>query len=282
MKYDPIKRSLGKVFNRRPWLRKLFYRLLDLLLLRAWYVKRELRALARELRRRQRPPLRVLDAGSGFGQYTWFLYRLDPAWEIDAVDVKEEQIADCSAFFSTFDKEQRVHFSVGDLTRLEAQERYDLILCVDVMEHIEEDEKVFSRFHRALKPGGVLLVSTPSDQGGSDVHDHDEEESFIDEHVRDGYGVEEIREKLGRAGFARSEVYYSYGRPGQIAWKISMKIPILMLNVSKLFFVVLPFYYLLTWPFALVLNLLDLHGRHTTGTGLIVKAWKEEDRSGGR
>ena len=266
MKYDPIKRSLGSVFNKTPWLRKIFYRLLDLLLLRAWYVKRELRALGR-----RDEALRVLDAGSGFGQYTWFLYRLGKRWQIDAVDVKEEQIADCSRFFSSFDKEKRVRFSVGDLTQLEAQEAYDLILCVDVMEHIEEDEKVFANFHRALRPGGMVLISTPSDQGGSDVHDH-EEESFIDEHVRDGYNIDEIQEKLKRAGFAETEAYYTYGRPGQLAWRLSMKIPILMLNVSKIFFVVLPFYYLVSYPFALGLNLLDMQGDHESGTGLIVKA----------
>jgi SAM-dependent methyltransferase len=274
MKYDPIKRSLGKVFNKTPWLRKLFYRLLDLLLLRAWYVKRELRKMAGDLKGRQ--GVRVLDAGSGFGQYTWFLYRLDPSWQIDAVDVKEEQIADCSAFFATFDKEGRVHFSTGDLTKLEAEDRYDLILCVDVMEHIEEDERVFVNFRRALKPGGRLLVSTPSDQGGSDVHEHDEE-SFIDEHVRDGYNIGEIQEKLRKAGFAETEAYYSYGKPGQMAWRLSMKIPILMLNVSKIFFIVLPFYYLITYPFALLLNLLDMRGRHRSGTGLVVKGKRMRD-----
>ena len=40
-----------------------------------------------------------------------------------------------------------------------------------------------------------LLISTPSDKGGSDVH-NDDEESFIDEHVRDGYSIKDITEKL--------------------------------------------------------------------------------------
>ena len=35
MHYDPIKRSLGSVFNSTPFLRKLFYFLLDVLLLRS-------------------------------------------------------------------------------------------------------------------------------------------------------------------------------------------------------------------------------------------------------
>ncbi len=53
-------------------------------------------------------------------------------------------------------------------------------------------------FHRSLKNNGVLLISTPSDQGGSDVH-NETEESFIDEHVRDGYSIKEITDKLGEA-----------------------------------------------------------------------------------
>jgi hypothetical protein len=119
----------------------------------------------------------------------------------------------------------------------------------------------------------MLLISTPSDQGGSDVHG-DEESSFIEEHVRDGYNIVEIQDKLRSAGFSRIQARYSYGKPGQISWRLSMKYPILMLGKSKAFFLLLPFYYLVTFPFCLVLNWLDANNRHATGTGLIVKAWK--------
>jgi len=54
-----------------------------------------------------------------------------------------------------------------------------------------------------------------------------------------------------------------------------MKYPILMLNVSKLFLIVLPVYYLIFFPLCLILNCLDVHRKHRTGTGLIVKAWKK-------
>jgi len=42
MEYDPIKRDLGNVFNKSPFRRKLFYKLLDLIMLRAWHIHREL------------------------------------------------------------------------------------------------------------------------------------------------------------------------------------------------------------------------------------------------
>ena len=106
------------------------------------------------------------------------------------------------------------------------------------------------------------------------VHEHGEEASFIDEHVRDGYNIDEIQEKLKREGFTKTFARYDYGKPGQVGWRLSMKYPILMLNASKLFFIILPFYYILTFPFALVFNWMDLAGKHKTGTGLIVKAFK--------
>jgi SAM-dependent methyltransferase len=141
------------------------------------------------------------------------------------------------------------------------------------MEHILEDVLVFQNIHKSLKPGGMLLISTPSDQGGSDVQ-ADGETSFIEEHVRDGYNIKEIEQKLLNAGFSKVDARYSYGTPGKISWRLTMKWPILMLGVSRLFFLILPFYYVLVYPFAYVLNYLDSVRNHSTGTGLIVSAWK--------
>jgi SAM-dependent methyltransferase len=194
-------------------------------------------------------------------------------WEILGVDVKTEQIDDCNNFFSKIGKSDRVKFEYADLTKFEESKNYDLILSVDVMEHIEEDVIVFKNLHKSLKDEGMVLISTPSDQGGSDVHDEDDH-SFIDEHVRDGYNIREIEEKLKFAGFSKIEARYSYGAPGKISWKLSMKYPILMLNASKLFFIILPVYYIITYPIAFILNYFDINMKHKTGTGLIVKAYK--------
>jgi 2-polyprenyl-3-methyl-5-hydroxy-6-metoxy-1,4-benzoquinol methylase len=275
MQYDPIKKDLGNVFNKSAGRRKLFYKLLDLLLLRTWHIKKAIRRWAKSAPSQAQ----ILDAGSGFGQYSYYLSRKNPSWSILGVDVKTEQIEDCKAFFKRIGK-SNVQFQYADLTEFVHADTYDLILSVDVMEHIEEDVMVFENFWKSLKPGGMLLISTPSDQGGSDVHQHDAAEpgnaqsSFIDEHVRDGYNIHEIQEKLKSAGFSKTEAHYSYGTPGKISWKLSMKYPISLLNVSKAFFIVLPIYYILTYWLSLILNVLDVKLKHKTGTGLVVKAWK--------
>jgi len=49
-----------------------------------------------------------------------------------------------------------------------------------------------------------------------------------------------------------------------------MKYPIKMLNISYLFFILLPFYYLIFFPVSIILNIFDLCLNHKTGTGLLV------------
>jgi 2-polyprenyl-3-methyl-5-hydroxy-6-metoxy-1,4-benzoquinol methylase len=269
MKYDPIKKSLGKVFNKTPFLRKLFYHLLNLLLLRSWHIRKELR----KVKKTMSDSPEILDAGSGFGQYVYTMTLQFPDSNITAVDVKQEQIDDCNLFFEKIGKSKRVRFEYADLTKYIKPDFYNLALSVDVMEHIEEDVTVFKNLANSLKKGGILLISTPSDQGGSDVHD-DDDESFIEEHVRDGYAISDIEKKLKIAGFSVIESKYSYGLPGKISWKLSMKWPILMANTSKFLFILLPFYYLVAYPIAFILNIIDVHTKHKTGTGLIVKAIK--------
>ncbi len=225
-------------------MRKILYFLLDLLLLRTWHVKKALGKISKELP----DQANILDAGSGFGQYTWRMCRMNKDWKITAVDIDKEQVEDCTHFFKKAGMSERVTFRVADLTTFSDPESYDLILSVDVMEHIREDETVFRNFHKSLKNNGILLISTPSDKGGSDVHG-DEDESFIDEHVRNGYSIQEITEKLTTAGFKNIEAFYTYGKPGNISWHLSMKYPVKMLNISYLFFIILPFYYLIFFPF---------------------------------
>lgn len=272
MRYDPIKQTIGDVVRKSVPLRKLFYFLLGLLFLREWYVKAELRKI---LSKSNGKAFSVYDAGSGFGQYAYFIAKNFKNARVYAVDVKAEQIADCDWFFQRANLSNAT-FAVEDLATIEHENKFDLILSVDVMEHILEDEKVFKNFYRALKPGGTLLVNTPSDL--ADDHDEDHREgggSFVDEHVRDGYSPKDLSEKLVRAGFSDVRLVHSYGFWGNLYWHLALKYPMMMLGVSKAFFLFLPIYYLVAFPFALLFMLLDVSVKNETGTGLMAIARKQ-------
>jgi SAM-dependent methyltransferase len=269
MRYEPLKRSLGRFFSGPLFMRKFLYFILDLLLLRTWHVNKALRKIRKELP----DQANILDAGSGFGQYEWRMGRMNKHWKIKAVDIDKEHVEDCTLFFGKAGMSERVSFSVADLTTFSDPESYDLILSVDVMEHIREDETVFHNFHKSLNNNGILLISTPSDKGGSGVHG-DEDKSFIGEHVRNGYSIQEITGKLAASGFNSIEALFTYGKPGNISWHLLMKYPVRMINASKLFLILLPFYYAVVFPVSMILNIFDLRLTHKKGTGLLVRARK--------
>ena len=274
MKYEPIKHSIDHFISRNPFFKRIFFRLVDLYLLRTWHVHKEIRKIKPFFKN----GLHVLDAGAGFGQYSYWILKKFKKTKITAIDISQSHVDKAQPFFDQSGFKGRAQFKQADLTKYSAEGSFDVIISFDVMEHIQEDRKVFINFYKSLKNGGLLIISTPSDQGGSGVHDHEHKNvgnaSFIDEHVRDGYGVEEIKEKLNTAGFSKVEVKFTYGIPGKLSWILLMKFPISLLNISKLYFILLPFYWIIVFPFCLILNYVDIMIKHKSGTGLMVKAFK--------
>jgi SAM-dependent methyltransferase len=271
MQYDPVKDRIGAIAEKSPLLRRMFFGLLNLVFLRAWYVKRELHRTLPSLRRNTR--VRVLDAGTGFAQYAYYIARNFPYAHVTAVDVKDEYLASAASFVAQTSLRDRIAFAREDLTRLTLDGPFDFILSVDVMEHIEDDRGVFAQFARVLRPGGMVLINTPSDIGGSDVRG-DDSESFIEEHVRDGYNLKELEAKLRDAGFEPVRSIYTYGPYGSAAWRLLIKHPIRWLGASRASYALLPFYYAVALPIGTILNALDVRRPNREGTGVLVLAEK--------
>lgn len=271
MYYDPIKDRLGRLFGAHPLLRKAFYVLLHLVFLRAWYVRRTLKELIGDVPASRR--VDVLDAGTGFGQYAYYVAAQFPNAHVLAVDVKADYLVEARRFVETTPLRDRISFQECDLTELDVDGTFDLIVSVDVMEHIEDDRRVFDNFARVLKKGGHVLVNTPSDQGGSDVGEAGEE-GFIEEHVRPGYNLDELCDKLREAGLEPVRALYTYGVYGSRAWRLLVKWPMQMLSRNRLVFPLLPLYYVAALPIGSLLNALDVRARNESGTGLLVVARK--------
>lgn len=54
-----------------------------------------------------------------------------------------------------------IRFVQLDATRMPFRDEFDVIGAFDVLEHIEDDERVIENVHEALHPGGLFVVTVP-------------------------------------------------------------------------------------------------------------------------
>ncbi len=257
----PLKEFLGKIFNRSTEMRKSFYSLLDIFLLRSWHLHRELK----KWRKTAPSNAHILEIGSGFGQNVYYLSKIGRTWSIVGMDINEDQVSDCNKFFHKNGKLNTL-FKTGNAEELATENAYDLILTVDLMEHIENDTQTFENIYRALKNNGTYLITTPVNR---DVYLYKAVKRF-----RKGYQLQELKEKLKNAGFHHIKFHYSYALPGIFALNLSLKWPLYLTNFSSFFIILLIPYYILVMPLVLILNYIDTYKPHSKGAGLIVKASK--------
>ena len=269
IEYDPTKAVIGRWIQHSTIIRRLFFWVLGRLFLRERYIKRELLRIASE-----RVDIRdILDAGSGYGQYSWFCATLFKEANIVGVDVKEEQVRD-SELFSKKMNLSRCQFEIGDLQTISYDAQFDLIISVDVMEHVVDDEAVFRNFRKALRPGGMCLIHAPTRNPDS-LHSHDDEvHSVVGEHVREGYTEEEIREKLLQDGLTVKKMMFAYGKYGGKAWSLLQGHPMRWMHKRKWLALFLPIYYLFAYPIGAFWMRKDLVAHNQSGGSIIVLAEK--------
>src|SRR4051794_5836632 len=99
---------------------------------------------------------RVLDAGCGMG-YGSELMAASGAASVDALDLAEPVVAAAQAATGS------VRFRVGDVCELPFEDGvFDLVVCFEVIEHIEDQPRALDEMHRVLAPGGLIAVSSPN------------------------------------------------------------------------------------------------------------------------
>ncbi len=156
---------------------------------------------------------RVLEIGAGFGNMTrQFTGReLVVASDLDPVALEYLR----SVFRE--DKSVRVasyRFPLEENERAEIRAlAIDTVVCLNVLEHIEDDRGTLADLHAVLPPGGRLILIVPALQslyGSLDEHLH---------HFR-RYEKAELEEKVRAAGFALEDSRF-LNRPGIVGWWIN-------------------------------------------------------------
>ncbi len=266
---EPLKVNLEHLADKSDSNRRLLFLFLRIFMLRTWYISREIKFWGRS---RKGTCMHILDAGSGYGQNAFFISNYCPKWSILGVDLKKNEVSGCNHFFQHAGK-QNVTFKYKDLTQMRMQESFDLILSVETLTYIEDDDQVLRNYHHSLKAGGTIILWCPVCDKSKKV-----KELYYDSNaphrVRNGYNPEKLISKLDKLGFVGGEYKKVYGRAGLLSRRLYALWPTRLLNISKVFSLILPFYYLVALPICLGLNIWDFLMPTKEGAFAIVKAFK--------
>lgn len=135
----------------------------------------------------------VLDVGAGNGAL-WSSIQRTIDLSISAIDISEEAVNQAVA--------AGIDAVVDDITAPLSfkNEVFSCVCCIEVLEHIEHDDVALQNCYKALKPGGVLLVSVPHSMKYWTKNDN------ASHHIR-RYELLEMQDKLRAAGFQIMEMF---------------------------------------------------------------------------
>lgn len=198
--------------------------------------------------------IHFVDAGSGRGDLLLYVARRFPHWTCTGIELDPERLAisrDTAKHFNV----TNARFFQSRLEELPLKDEADFVVCTDVLEHIEDDVTVLERLFGACKPGGQVLITSPSIPQRKHlwlVKQREDKIGFTPAdygHVRDGYSCADIEEKFRRTGGIPEECRQTYGFFGTLAFDIFFVIGDNRPN---------PMVFFLLFPFMMMLSELDL------------------------
>ncbi len=97
------------------------------------------------------PPGRALDLGAGQGALSQALKLR--GFEVTAADINPGQFRAAGVTFARLDLNEPLPFPDAG---------FDLVVAVEVLEHLESPRAFLREIHRVLRPGGLAVLSTPN------------------------------------------------------------------------------------------------------------------------
>ncbi len=159
---------------------------------------------------------RILEVGSGVGNQTRYFIDRE---RVVASDVEAHYVRELQTHFGNLSNVRiasyRFPLSQADLEALHA-EAPDTIVCLNVLEHIEDDAGTLRDFGRVLPPDGHLVLLVPaltSLYGSLDVH--------LGHYRR--YEKEPLEALVRASGFAIDEIRF-LNRPGVLGWWLNSRL----------------------------------------------------------
>ena len=102
----------------------------------------------------------ILDIGCGAGTIDFYL--ANKCHEVLGIDISKNAIRACNESKEKLNLGRNINFIRLNFPKKIPNKVFDFVICSEVLEHLENDEKVIKTISSLLRKGGKLLFSVPS------------------------------------------------------------------------------------------------------------------------
>jgi len=102
----------------------------------------------------------ILDIGCGTGTLSLYLASLGNY--VKGIDISSNAIRACKINAKKLKLKKNTDFQEIDFSKTRVKKRFDIVLCIELLEHIHEEAPTISRIFSSLKDNGILAISVPS------------------------------------------------------------------------------------------------------------------------
>ena len=107
--------------------------------------------------------IKILDVGCGEGDISFHLARLN--YRIVATDSDKDAIKYCK----NISKFKNLKFVLSDAENMSSKEKFDVIICSEVLEHVNNPEKLVYKLSRILNQNGLMIITIPNGYGPFEI-----------------------------------------------------------------------------------------------------------------
>lgn len=97
----------------------------------------------------------IIEIGAGSGILIESLQRFGPdTWKLTANEFEMKRLKRLEG--------KGIHFKLGNFEHIEFEEKYDVIIMNQLIEHLYDPDKILKRCYDILNPGGIVIIETPN------------------------------------------------------------------------------------------------------------------------
>lgn len=105
-------------------------------------------------------PHDILDVGCGSGDYSFYIAERFPSARVFAID-GDASIIERNRRTADRMNMGNLEFAIRDMRAIDDRAAYDLIICVETLQYVDQPEVVIEKLARALKTNGYLYIHMP-------------------------------------------------------------------------------------------------------------------------